>query len=102
MKTLSCKSVVCLAALLLPGAVLADDALRVFMLASSCAACHGTGGDSPGSIPSLQGKSKKMIELALKEYKNDESEGTMMNRLAKGYSDEEITLIAEYYATQGK
>lgn len=89
--------------ILLTGPVLAqDDNLRAFMLASSCAACHGPDGDSPGSIPPLQGKSAKLMELAMKEYRDGASSGTVMPRLAKGYSDEEIALIAAYYAALGQ
>lgn len=76
------------------------DNLRAFMLASSCAACHGPNGVSPGAMPSLQGKSAKFLELALREFRDGASSGTVMPRLAKGYTDEEIALIAAYYATR--
>lgn len=75
----------------------ADDP-RVFMLAGSCAACHGPDGDSPGAIPPLRGKSAQFIEMALREYKTGTSSATVMGRLARGYSDEEIRLIAAYFA----
>lgn len=71
--------------------------LRAYMLASSCAACHGPDGDSPGAIPPLRGKSPKFIALALQEFRSGASDSTVMGRMAKGYSDEEIALIAEWY-----
>ena len=83
------------------GAFAADN-LRAYMLASSCAACHGPGGNSPGNIPSLVGKSKKYIETSLRDFKSGTAEATVMNRLAKGYTDEEIAIIADYYAAQEK
>jgi sulfide dehydrogenase cytochrome subunit len=88
----------CLA--MLSGPLLADEAgdTRAFMLAASCFGCHGTDGRSPGSIPTLYGKSSNFIVTALQEYKTDASQGTVMNRLAKGYSDEEIELIGEWFA----
>jgi sulfide dehydrogenase cytochrome subunit len=82
---------------LLAPALAADEDLRAYMLASSCAACHGPEGASPGAIPPLQGKSAAFIELALKEFRSGASEATVMGRLAKGYSEEEIALIARWY-----
>lgn len=68
------------------------------MLSNSCAACHGTDGKSPGAIPTLHGKSATFIERALKEFRSGERDSTVMGRHASGYTDEEITLIADYFA----
>jgi cytochrome c553 len=78
----------------------AGAADRGYMLASSCAACHGPAGRSPGAIPSLNGKDKDFIVKALQEFKSDAKPATVMNRLAKGYSDEEIDAIATWFAAQ--
>jgi cytochrome subunit of sulfide dehydrogenase len=90
--------------ILLSGPLQADEAsdTRAFMLAASCFGCHGTDGQSPGSIPTLYGKSKNFVVTALQEYKTDASQGTVMNRLAKGYSDEEIELIGEWFAAMSQ
>lgn len=69
------------------------------MLSNSCAACHGTDGKSPGAIPSIHGKSSQFISSALTEFRSGERPSTVMGRHAKGYSDEEIQLIAEHFAT---
>jgi sulfide dehydrogenase cytochrome subunit len=69
------------------------------MLANSCAACHGTDGKSPGAIPSIHGKSTEFISRALTEYRAGERPSTVMGRHTKGYSDEEIRLIAEHFGT---
>jgi sulfide dehydrogenase cytochrome subunit len=73
---------------------------RGAMLSNSCAACHGTGGNSPGAIPSIGGKSPEFIETALLEFKAGKRAGTVMNRHASGYTDEEIRLIAEFFAAR--
>ena len=79
----------------------ADEAdSRGYMLASSCAACHGPDGQSPGAIPSLYGKDKEYVATALKEFKSGERSATVMNRLAKGYSDDEIDIIAGWFAAR--
>ncbi|MFP3873121.1 MAG: c-type cytochrome [Thiohalophilus sp.] len=68
------------------------------MLSNSCAACHGTDGNSPGAMPTLHGKSADFIERALKGFRSGERDSTVMGRHASGYSDEEIAQIAEYFA----
>ncbi len=73
---------------------------RGAMLSNSCAACHGTDGNSPGAIPSIGGKSPEFIETALLEFKTGKRSGTVMNRHASGYTDEEIRLIAEFFAAR--
>ena len=83
---------------LAPGAH-ADEITRGEMLSVSCAGCHGTDGRSPGSIPSIAGKSADTIETALKEFRSGQRESTVMGRHAKGYTDEEIKLIATYFGS---
>jgi len=67
------------------------------ILASPCAGCHGPEGNSPGAIPALNGKSPLFISMMMKAYKNDKRQSSVMNRIAKGYSDEEIDLIAKAF-----
>jgi sulfide dehydrogenase cytochrome subunit len=69
------------------------------ILSLSCASCHGTDGKSSGIIPSFYGKSSQYLETALKEFKAGTRYSTVMGRHAKGYSDEEIHMIAEYFGT---
>ena len=69
------------------------------MLAGACAACHGPGGISAGpATPSIAGMTEEYLEFSMQDYKSDTRKSTVMNRIAKGYSDEEIKLIAKYYA----
>ena len=70
------------------------------MLSASCAGCHGTDGHSPGAIPDISGKSADFIRISLQDFRSGERESTVMGRQAKGYSDEEIRLIAEYFGRQ--
>ena len=78
--------------------VQADEISRATLLSISCAGCHGTDGYSPGSIPVIGGKSSDFIATALTEFRNGERTGTVMGRHATGYTDEEILLIADYFA----
>ncbi|ASQ89543.1 sulfide dehydrogenase [Prosthecochloris sp. GSB1] len=67
------------------------------ILALSCASCHGEDGKSVGIIPGFHGKSATYLENALLDFKTDKRYSTVMARHAKGYSDEEIKLIADYF-----
>jgi len=71
-------------------------------LASSCAICHGTNGVSQGVVPSLAGVPKADTVAKLQEYKTGKRTGTIMPQLAKGYSDEQIDLVAGWFAAQKK
>ncbi len=71
------------------------------MLSYTCAGCHGEGGNSNGpAIPSLAGVSTEYFTDAMKEYKEGERAATIMTRIAKGYSEDEVTLMAGYFAKQ--
>ena len=70
------------------------------VLSASCAGCHGTDGHSPGAIPSIAGKSAQFIERALKEFRAGTRPATVMDRHAQGYTDEQIALIARYFAAR--
>ncbi len=85
------------AQLVLSATAFATD-YRPAMLANPCAGCHGPDGDSPGSIPSLKGLSADDIISSMKAFKTDQRKGTVMNRIAKGYTDEEIHLMAGYFS----
>ncbi|NDA48759.1 MAG: sulfide dehydrogenase [Alphaproteobacteria bacterium] len=67
------------------------------VLAGSCSTCHGPGGQSPGTMPSLAGLEAKYIMTRLKEFRSGEAPATVMNRIAKGYSDAEIDALGEYF-----
>ena len=89
---------ICLMACL--GTVSAAEITRGVMLSNSCAACHGTDGRSPGAIPSINGKSSEFINQALHDFSDGKRPATVMGRHASGYTDEEITFIADYFSSQ--
>jgi len=80
--------------------VIAVEITQGLMLSNTCAACHGTDGKSPGAIPSINGKSVRFLSQALKEFRAGTRPSTVMGRHAKGYSDKEINMIAEYFSRQ--
>ena len=80
--------------------VQAEELSQGGMLSASCAGCHGSNGRSPGAIPAISYKTAEFIRTALEEFRSGKRPSTVMGRHAKGYTDEEIRLIAEYLAQQ--
>ena len=72
-------------------------------LAANCAACHGTNGNSVGgAIPGLAGMSKEYFLNQIKAFRDGKREATLMHQIAKGYTDAEMTAIADFFAAQKK
>ena len=78
----------------------AEPVSKGAMLSITCAGCHGTDGRSNGAIPSIAGKSADYISQAMMDFRDDKRPSTVMMRHAKGYNDEEIKLIADYFASK--
>ena len=71
------------------------------MLANTCAGCHGTFGASVGpATPSLGGISDEYFQETMKGFASGEIKSTIMGRIAKGYSEEEIAAMAGYFSKQ--
>ena len=85
--------------LLVAPTVQAEKITQGAMLSISCAGCHGTDGKSPGAIPGIYGKSADFIKTSLLGFRSGKRTSTVMGRLAKGYSEDEIQRIAEYLSS---
>lgn len=72
---------------------------RAQTLALACSGCHS---DQSGAIASLAGYSEDMLTESLSRYKTEADGTTVMHRLARGYSDEDIAAIALYLSGEGK
>jgi cytochrome subunit of sulfide dehydrogenase len=70
---------------------------RGALLTTSCFACHSI--DTTGNMPNLVGYPRDLLVSQMQAFKDGSRPGTIMNRLAKGYSDEEIVQMADYFAT---
>ncbi len=68
--------------------------------ASSCTGCHALRGRIDSAIPSLIGRSGAELSAAMADFKNGQRPGTVMGRIAKGFSEAEIQAIADWYAAQ--
>lgn len=69
-------------------------------LAATCANCHGTNGNARGDMKPLAGVSADKIVAMMADYKSGNQPATIMHQIAKGYTDDQIKLIAGYFAAQ--
>jgi cytochrome subunit of sulfide dehydrogenase len=79
----------------------AQDSAAARSLAATCANCHGTDGRSATKeVASLAGLPKAQIVSQMKAFKDGTRPATVMHQLAKGYSDQQIDLLADYFAAK--
>lgn len=118
--TIKLTGLLLIGAMLHTGAMAGHDASS--MLTDTCVACHGEEGNSVGpAIPNLAGMSPNYMMAAMLAYKYDDEDkleaiiegdadfedveafprySTIMGRIAKGYSEEEIKLIANHFSSE--
>ncbi|WP_349276727.1 c-type cytochrome [Polaromonas hydrogenivorans] len=75
------------------------DALQVRSLAASCAACHGTQGMAQSGMASLAGLNKDALLQTMLDFKTGKKPATLMQQIAKGYSDEQLAALAAYFSS---
>jgi len=86
----------------LVAAAQAQDRHLARNLAATCANCHGTNGQARGDMKPLAGLSAEKIIAMLADYKSGAQPATVMHQIARGYSDEQIRLLAVFFATQAQ
>jgi len=64
----------------------------------TCFGCHGADGVSLGAVPSMKGMSEEHVRTAMTDFKSGKRSGTIMNRIAKGYTDDQIKALAKFVA----
>ena len=70
-------------------------------MAAKCDRCHNPpDGNRKLNTPTLRGQSYDYLVKAMKEYRHEDRENSMMHKMSSRYSDEMIEAIASYYATQ--
>jgi cytochrome subunit of sulfide dehydrogenase len=60
--------------------------------ASSCSGCHGRS----GGIPAIKAKSADEIAAAMLEYRAGRGTPTVMDRISRGFTEQEIRDIASW------
>lgn len=69
------------------------------LLASHCAQCHGTNGNAV-NFESLAGENASEMYNELIKMKYRSTPEDIMDLQARGYTDAQLFLISQYYATQ--
>jgi cytochrome c553 len=77
-----------------------NDNINARNWAATCTGCHGTNGHSAGGMPSIAGLDKGYIVSVMQEYKAGKRAATVMHQHAKGYTDEQIDRIADFFSAQ--
>ena len=68
--------------------------------AASCSGCHpGRAGPTSG-VPRIVGRNPAEIVAAMQAFRSGGRPATVMDRIARGFSDAEIEAIAAWYADQ--
>jgi len=79
----------------------AGDIASASMLSSTCNGCHGANGNSVGpASPNIAQMEKVVFVEAMQAFKSGDTYSTIMGRIAKGYTDEEIKRMAGHFAAQ--
>lgn len=83
-----------------PPADTGQQQTHIRVLAASCAACHGTQGNSVGITPSLAGLDAGYFTTQMLAFKQGGRDSTVMHHHAKGLTVDEINALAVYFAAQ--
>jgi cytochrome subunit of sulfide dehydrogenase len=71
------------------------------ILAGACGGCHGhTGVSMAAELPSISGFDRRYLARVMREFGAGTRHSTIMGRLMKGYTPQQITLLASHYADQ--
>lgn len=73
---------------------------HIQILAASCAACHGTNGNSVSGSAVLAGLDASYFSQQMLAFKTGNRASTVMHRHAKGLTTEEIEQLAHYFSSQ--
>jgi len=72
-------------------------------LAAKCDRCHAPAiRDRKINVPSLRGQSHDYLVNAMKEYRGEDRDNSMMHKMSAKYDDAMIEAIATYYARQSE
>jgi len=68
--------------------------------AAACTGCHPASTRVTSPVPRLAGLDRAAIIRAMHDFRSGQRAATVMDRIAKGFTDDEIQAIAAWYATE--
>jgi cytochrome subunit of sulfide dehydrogenase len=68
--------------------------------AASCSGCHPASAAVVTLVPRLVGRPPPEIVAAVQAFRSGQQPASVMDRIAKGFSDDELGAIAAWYGAQ--
>ena len=68
--------------------------LNAALIAANCAVCHGPSGAGAGDIAKINEQTAAQIAENMRAFRDGKKPSTIMGRIVKGYSDAQITAVA--------
>jgi cytochrome c553 len=68
--------------------------------ALACSGCHPASRAADTTVPRLDGRNPADIVTAMQAFKSGQLPSTVMDRIAKGFSEDEVKAIAAWYGAQ--
>lgn len=67
-------------------------------IAFGCTGCHGMSGEGFDSFPKISGKPEADFIRRMQDFRAGKRQSTVMDRIARGYSDEDFAILAKYFS----
>jgi cytochrome c553 len=67
--------------------------------AAACSGCHPASARVTSPVPRLHGLDRAAIVKAMQDFRSGKRPATVMDRIAKGFTDDEVQAIAAWYAS---
>ncbi len=78
-----------------------DEPMSAQKLTKSCEHCHAPGIENPAmAVPNLNGQDRDYLIMALRAYRDDKRQSSMMHKMSLPYSDTMIEEVASFYANR--
>ncbi len=68
--------------------------------ATSCSGCHPANAGVETAVPRLSGRNAAEMVSQMQAFRTGQRPATVMDQIAKGFSDAEVQAIAGWYAEQ--
>ena len=68
--------------------------------AAACSGCHPARAGVDTTVPRLIGRDAAQIVAAMADFRAGKRPTTIMDRIAKGFTDDEVKAIAAWFAAQ--
>jgi cytochrome c553 len=68
--------------------------------AAACSGCHPASPRVTSPVPRLAGLDRTALARAMHEFRSGQRPATVMDRIAKGFTDDEIQALATWFAAQ--